>query len=67
MAVLKDFQRVTELIRTNVSMSRWDGRTLQLLRSMPGFDCSSIPGILKAEDPCASVLGRWLSKERRGA
>jgi hypothetical protein len=67
MAVLRDFQRVTELVRTNASMSGWDGRTLQLLRSMPGFDCSAVPDILNAGDPCASVLGRWLSGEREGA
>ncbi len=67
MAVLRDFQSVTELVRTSASMSGWDGRTLQFLRSLPGFDYSSAPCILNASDPCASVLGRWLSKERRGA
>ena len=67
LAVMRDFQRVTELVRANASMSGWDGRTLQYLRSMTGFDCPSVPGLPNAADPCAIVLERWLSGQRPGA
>ena len=67
LAVMRDFQRVTELVRANASMSGWDGRTLQYLRSMTGFDCPSVPRLPNAADPCAIVLERWLSGQRPGA
>jgi hypothetical protein len=67
LAVMKDFQRVTELILANASTIGWERRTLQFLRSRTGFDCPSVPGILNAEDPCAIVLKRWLSGQRQSA
>ncbi len=67
LAVRKDYQRVTELVGLHTSKDGWDERTLQFLRSMPGFDCPSVSALPNGGDLCAFALEQWLSERQQGA